>query len=269
MTTTIFDGKTFAKEREKLLKLKVKELKATKGVPKLVAILVGRDKASLIYTNLKKKTAERVGIKFQVVKFPSTTDYKEIIKKIKELNKEDSVHGVMVQLPLPIELKKKTRVILQSIDKNKDVDGLRVKSIYTPAAVKAVSEIIQYVIKPLAYIGKKAAVVGAAGTVGKGVTKELTRMGFKVCECEKGTRDLYAKLHEVDIVVSATGVPGLISSQMLKEGVVAIDVGAPKGDIDYKAVSKMASFVTPVPGGVGPVTIICLLENLVEACYKK
>lgn len=265
MKTTIFDGKAFAKEREKILKAKVKELKVK---PKLVAILIGRDKASLIYTNLKKKTAERVGIKFQVVKFPSTTNYQVIIKKIKELNKDDSVHGVMVQLPFPQELKKKTRTILQSIDRHKDVDGLRLKSIYTPAAVKAVGEIIQHVIKPLAYIGKKAAVVGALGTVGKGVTRDLTKMGFKVCECEKGTRDLYAKLHEVDVVVSATGVPGLISSQMLKEGVVAIDVGAPKGDLDYKGISKMASFITPVPGGVGPVTIVCLLENLVEASSK-
>jgi methylenetetrahydrofolate dehydrogenase (NADP+) / methenyltetrahydrofolate cyclohydrolase len=115
------------------------------------------------------------------------------------------------------------------------------------------------------YFGKKAGVVGAYGMVGKAVTIQLTKMGYKVCECDKNTRDLYAKLHEVDLVVSATGSPNLIKGQMLKEGVIAIDVGAPEGDFEFESVSRVANFVTPVPGGVGPVTVISLLENLVDS----
>src|SRR5258708_18199826 len=262
---TIFDGKRFAKDKEEELKTKVSELRTK---PKLVSILLGNDKASLLYTNLKEKTAKRIGAKFEIKKLPSDTSPEKIIGLIIKLNNDKKVNGIMLQLPLPKELSKFKIKILNSITPEKDVDGLTKNSPYTPATAKAVVEIIKFAITPLPYIGKKAAVVGANGTVGKSVTGEIKKLGFKVTECDKDTRDIYAKLHEVDLVVSVTGEPKLIKSEMLKEGVIAIDVGAPDGDLDFSKVSKVASFVTPVPGGVGPVTIVSLLENLIEAVYN-
>lgn len=256
----IFDGKKFANEKEEILKTKVSTLKIK---PKLISILVGNDKASSLYSALKQNAAKRIGLGFEIKKLSQDTSAEEIINLIKKLNTDKKVNGIMVQLPLPKALKTKTQKILNTIDSKKDVDGLTKNSPYTPAAVKAVSEIINFAIKPLPYIGKKAAVVGAKGSVGKNVVGEIKKLGFKVTECDKDTRDLYAKLHEVDLIVSATGEPQLIKSQMLKEGVIAIDVGAPVGDFDFESVKRVSSFLTPVPGGVGPVTVVSLLENLV------
>jgi methylenetetrahydrofolate dehydrogenase (NADP+) / methenyltetrahydrofolate cyclohydrolase len=262
--TTIFDGKKYAAVKEQLLKSELKKLNVK---PKLVSILVGQDRASLLYTNLKKKAASRIGVKFIIKKFPENTDYKKIILIIKQLNDDKTVNGIMVQLPLPKNLKPKTRIILNSIAKNKDVDGLRVGSSFMPATVRAIKETINEATKDMPYFGKRATVVGAKGTVGKAVVKMLEDMNYKVCECDKNTRDLYAKLTNADLVVSATGQPGLVKKEMLKEGVIAIDVGAPVGDFGRGIASK-AGFVTPVPGGIGPVTIACLLENLVETANE-
>ncbi|HWA51641.1 MAG TPA: bifunctional 5,10-methylenetetrahydrofolate dehydrogenase/5,10-methenyltetrahydrofolate cyclohydrolase [Patescibacteria group bacterium] len=257
----VFDGKKFAADKEKVLK---KEIASLKNKPKLVSILVGNDKASLLYTKLKQKAAIRVGAKFIIKKFPDKVTHTEIIKEIGKLNKDKKINGIMVQLPLPGKLKVKTRTIVNSIDKNKDVDGLRNKSQYKQATVKGIESILDFATKDLAYFGKRATVVGAKGIVGKGVVTMLEERNYKVCICDKDTRDLYAKLTNADLVVSATGVPELIKGEMIKEGSIAIDVGSPKGDFDGK-VTERASFVTPVPGGVGPVTIVSLLENLVEA----
>src|SRR5258706_3820203 len=259
--TIMFDGKQFAKQKENLLKEKVRSLKIK---PKLVSILVGNNSASLLYTKLKKAEATRIGITFEVKKLKEDEIAENIIDLIKKLNSDKKVNGIMVQLPLPSKLKTKTKKILNTIDPKKDVDGLTSKSHFTQASARAISEIVKFVIEPLAYIGKKAAVVGASGMVGKGATTELKKLGFQVTECDIDTRDLYAKLHEVDIIVSATGEKELIKGEMLKEGVIAIDVGAPSGDFAFKSVAKVASFITPVPGGVGPVTIVCLLENLID-----
>ncbi len=258
----IFDGKKFAKEKESLLKEKISKLKTT---PKLVSILVGNDEASVLYTNLKQKAAKRVGIKFEIKKFPSIVTRDTLIDLINKLNKDKSVNGIMVQLPLPNQLKIKTQGILNVIAKEKDIDGLTRNSPYVPATVKAVRGIIEYATKPLPYFGKRAVVLGAKGVVGKGVVTLLARMGYKVTECDKNTRDLYAKLTGADLIISATGAPGLIKGEMIKEGFIAIDVGAPYGDFDFKSVVTRAGFITPVPGGVGPVTIVCLLENLVDS----
>lgn len=259
--TIIFDGKAFAKVKEIILKKKVSGLKTK---PKLVSILVGNDDASILYTNLKKKAATRIGIKFEIKRLPEETSPQDIIKMIKELSGDKSVHGIMVQLPLPEKIKDTwKKKILQSISPKKDVDGLTKNSPFLPAAVKAVKEIVQFAIKDLPYVGKKSVVVGAKGNVGRGVVKELQKMNFKVTECDKDTRDFYAKLHEADLIVSATGVENLIKGEMLKEGAILIDVGSPKPEIDSSNVR--ASFVTPVPGGVGPVTIVSLLENLVDS----
>lgn len=258
----VFDGKNFATTKESELKLRVEKLPHS---PKLVSILVGNDKASLLYTNLKEKAAKKVGINFIIKKFPDTTTPEKLISEIEKLNNDTKVNGLMVQLPLPANLKTKTKKILNTIDKNKDVDGHRANSKFMPAAVRAVKEILEFAVKDLAYTGKKAAVVGGKGVVGAKIVELLEDKGYKVCVCDKDTRDLYAKLTNVDLIVSATGTEGLIKAEMVKEGVIAIDVGAPVGDLDPK-IGEKAIFYTPVPGGVGPVTITCLLENLVSAC---
>lgn len=255
----VFDGKEFAREKEEKLKAEIKKKKIT---PKIVSILVGDDKASALYTKLKKEAAGRVGVKFVINS--KLSSYKEIIEKIKELNEDDSVNGIMVQLPLPTNLRSKTQSILNTINKRKDVDGLTHNSPFMPASVKAIKSIVEFAVNGMPYFGKKAAVIGAKGMVGRKTVEVLTKMGYKVTECDKDTRDLYAKLNGVDLVVSATGVNNLIRGEIIKEGVIAIDVGAPRGDFDFKSVEPRSSFITPVPGGVGPVTIISLFENLCQ-----
>lgn len=264
MIPIIFDGKAFAKEKELELKAKIKESKKT---PKIISILVGKDPASILYTKLKQKAAKRVGAKFLIHKLKDSVEPQVIIDLIQKCNNDNSIDGIMVQLPLPEKLKSKTNTILKTIAKGKDVDGLTKNSPFIPAAVRAVREIVKYATKDLPYFGKKAAVIGASGMVGKGVVKELQKIGYKVTECDINTRDFYQKLTGVDLIVSATGVAGLVKGEMIKEGVIAVDVGAPRGDFDKK-VFKKVSFITPVPGGVGPVTIACLLENLTEAVYN-
>jgi methylenetetrahydrofolate dehydrogenase (NADP+)/methenyltetrahydrofolate cyclohydrolase len=263
--TNIFDGKKFARDKEILLAEKIKKDKLKL---KLVTILVGSDEASVLYTKLKANAAKRVGINFEIKKLDATVTPEKIIDIIMKLNHDKKVNGIMIQLPLPGKLKTKTSKIINSIDKNKDVDGLTKNSPYTPAAVRAVKEIIELAVKSLSYSGKKAAVVGANGVVGKAITNELKKMGYRVTECDITTRDLYAKLTGADLIISATGVAGLIKGEMIKEGVIAIDIGAPIGDFDFKAVADRAFFITPVPGGVGPVTVISLLENLVDSVYN-
>lgn len=259
--TMIFDGKNYAAQKEEILKEKVSTLKIK---PKIVSILIGNDQASILYTNLKQKAAKRIGATFIIKKFPENSIPEKIISEIKKNNNNKTVHGIMVQLPLPKEISKFKSKILNAIAREKDVDGLTKNSPYLPATIKAVKEILGFATKDLSYFGKKAAVVGAKGVVGSGVVKMLTQGGYKVTECDKDTRDLYAKLTGVDLIVSAAGVPNLIKGEMIKEGVIAIDVASPIGDFD-KGVYDRASFVTPVPGGVGPVTISCLLENLVDS----
>lgn len=256
----IFDGKKFAQEREEILKKRVEGLKIK---PRLASVLVGSNPASVLYINLKKRAASRVGVEFVVFKLKGGVGGGEVIKLIEKLNLDKKVNGIMVQLPLPLSLRGRTRSILNTIDPQKDVDGLTKSSSFMPAAVRAVKSILEFATKDLAYFGKKAGVVGAKGMVGEKVCLMLEEKGYKVTRCDKETRDLYAKLNGVDLVIGVTGVPGLIKGEMIKEGCIAIDVGSPKGDFD-KSVFGRAGFVTPVPGGVGPVTILCLFENLVE-----
>src|SRR3989304_3520976 len=167
---TIFNGQKFAQERQKILRVKVKKLSFT---PRLVSILVGTDPASLLYTKLKQKAARKVGINFKIKKFPENINFKEIIEEIEEYNNDDSIQGIMIQLPLPASLKLKTKNILRAIAPQKDVDGLTLNSLFVPATVKAIVEIVEFATKPLAYFGKKASVVGASGTVGRGIVKKL------------------------------------------------------------------------------------------------
>ena len=274
--TIIFDGKAFAEKKEQTIKSKVQKLKE-KGINlRLVSILAGDDPASILYTKLKKKAAERVGIEFEIIRFGSDESIHRIKKVIFQLNKDSNVHGIMVQLPLPEKLKFNTREVIEAITPEKDVDGMREDSKFVPATVKAVLAILKVAkvdkALPAGRQVDKIAVVGSEGMVGKPLVKELKGMNYDVFEVGKKSKEFSyeAMKHfsDIDVLVSAAGVPNLIKPDMVKDGAVVIDVGSPKGDVDFPSVSKKASFITPVPGGVGPVTVISLLENLVIGVEK-
>jgi methylenetetrahydrofolate dehydrogenase (NADP+)/methenyltetrahydrofolate cyclohydrolase len=265
----VFDGKKFAEWKEARLMGKVSAFKEKGVFPRMVSILVGDDPASKIYLKLKKKASERVGIGMGILEVDESILPQKLIGIINKLNKNKDVHGIMLQLPMPERILDSKSEILNSIDPRKDVDGLTDNSPFVPAVARAVSDIVNFAIKSLACVVKKAVVVGGDGTVGKSVTIELRRLGFKVSPCDKNTRDFYAKLHEADLIVSATGVSDLIKGDMIKEGAIIIDVGAPKGDVSFEDVFKRASFITPVPGGVGPVTVASLLENVVDSAGRQ
>lgn len=268
----IINGKKLAAPREQKLLAKLEKLEEK---PRVVSILIGDDPASLLYTEIKQKKAKELGIDFKPSYFPASVNYVNTLQLIKALNRTSGVDGVMVQLPLPKEFLRmhQPHELLNAIDPGKDIDGLSVQSKFLPAAVKAVLSILEdekVVVK-----GKKVVVVGISDLVGKPLARELEKMGSGVTSCNSKTEDLKKETLQGDILISATGVPGIIKGDMVKEGAVVIDVGISevdgkiKGDIDFDGVLPKVSKITPVPGGVGPMTVISLMENVVECMERK
>jgi len=262
---TIFDGRLFAAEKEASLILKVMGLKARGVYPKLASILVGNNPASELYVNLKKKEAEKIGAEVDIYFVSEKTKIDDIVLLIDTLNTDENVHGIMVQLPLPASLSKFKDQVIDSISPSKDVDGLRSDSQFLHPTSKAVVDILKFAEKGLEVSPKTVCVVGATGMVGTPLVKELKEEGYEVIECDTKTSDLKSLTLQGEVLISTTGIPGLIKNDMVKRDAIVIDVGSPKGDVEI-GIEKIASFVTPVPGGVGPVTISALLENLVSAC---
>lgn len=280
----VFDGLKFAQKKEKKLKTAVAKMKVK---PKLAMILVGNDKASRVFVNLKKEAAERTGIKFELKKFSASASEKEIIDFIKEKNGEKETTGIIIQLPLPKKLNE-TR-LRRSIHPFKDVDCLHpenlgllmmAKPVFYPATVRAILEILSRVPpseeslpatseeglstgQPRGLTGREVVIVGASNLVGKPLAMVMSNFGATVTLCRSKTRDLAKHTREAEILITATGKPGLIKKEMVKNGAVVIDVGELKGDV-AKDVEGKASFITPVPGGVGPVTVVSLLENMLQ-----
>lgn len=271
----IFDGKKLALEKEEELKDRVQHLQKRDITPKLYAVLIGDNPASKLYVSLKKKAAERIGVILQLNELQTATD-EQIIHLIRVANKDQSIHGIMIQLPLPQELHGTEDLILNTIAPEKDVDGLTTKGKYFPATVKAIFYAIEeaqkrgFLSKDLSTID--TCVEGAKGEVGKRVTRELEVKGARVTgvdikDLASQGSTLRACSVKADLLISATGVPGLIKKSMVKKGAVVIDVGAPSGDVS-EDVREVASFITPVPGGIGPMTVVCLLENLVDSAQE-
>jgi methylenetetrahydrofolate dehydrogenase (NADP+) / methenyltetrahydrofolate cyclohydrolase len=247
---------------------------------------VGEDPASILYQNLKKKAAERIGAEVKIKNYEAGIKISDLIDEINTLNSDPAVNGIMIQLPLPASFTKDDRdKIIKAIALEKDVDGLRTDSKFIAPTAKAVLEVFTEALKvvPLKVDPLKVSVIGATGFEGKLIVKALNQeykqslaredgknKGLKgigkieVIELNSKTENLEEMVKNSDVVISVTGIPDLIKQDMVKEGAILIDVGAPKGDIEKKAYEK-ASFVSPVPGGVGPVTISCLLENLIKA----
>ena len=276
----IIDGKKVAAELREELKKKVVELKSTyNATPGLTVILVGEDAPSKIYVKNKEKFAKEVGMNSEVIRYPADLEEKVLLNKIKELNKNNKVSGILVQLPLPKHIDK--RKVIETIDHEKDVDGFHpinvgnLSSGYEssiPCTPLGCILLLKKVEKNLS--GKHAVVIGRSNLNGKPMTQLLLKENCTVTITHSKTKDLKAECLRADIIIAAVGIPKLVKGDWVKKGAIVIDVGINKtdsglvGDVDFDEVSKVAKAVTPVPGGVGPMTIACLLNNTVE-CFEK
>lgn len=254
-----FDGKIFAAEIETKVKNKVRNFVLK---PKIVSVLVGDDPASALYTKLKKAAAERVGVQFEIVKEKEEVTSEKLRKILEAVGKREDVIGVMVQLPLPRESRKDTEEILSAIPLDKDVDGLR----YPDSGV--VPPVVMAILNVVEKIGgnpQKFVVIGASGFVGSATCRELEKMGKEVIKVDSATKDVRDLVLQGDIVISCVGKEGVVNGDMVRDGLIAIDVGAPRGDMTSEVYQK-ASVSVEVPGGIGPVTISCLMQSVVDRC---
>ncbi len=273
----IIDGKELAKKVRKELKKDVEELKA-KGInPKLAVIMVGNDPGSTVYVRNKSKACEKVGIEFEEFLFDEKTEESELLELIDKLNADDTVHGILLQCPVPkhIDVNKAFR----RISPNKDVDGFNPINVgnltigedafisCTPYGVVKMFE--EYNIETE---GKRAVILGRSNIVGKPMIQCMLNKNSTVTVCHSRTQNIGEVIKEADIVIAAIGKPNFVKADMVKDGAVVIDVGINRlddgtitGDVDYENVAPKASYITPVPGGVGPMTIAMLLNNVVKA----
>jgi len=274
--TVIIDGKKVSSEIKAQLKVRLDEYKEKGGVCGLAVIIVGDDPASKIYVRNKMTACAEVGIKNFNYELPVDASQEEIISIIKELNKNDEVKGILVQLPLPKHLDE--RKILAQIDPEKDVDGFSAyqmgklvlgEKCFPSCTPRGIVELLH--AYNIDITGKKAVVVGRSNTVGKPMALMLLKENATVTVAHSKTKDLAAVTSEADILVVAVGKAKFIKKDMVKEGAVVIDVGMNRengklcGDVDFEEVKDKCSFITPVPGGVGPMTVTMLLKNTVDA----
>ncbi|WP_416440251.1 bifunctional 5,10-methylenetetrahydrofolate dehydrogenase/5,10-methenyltetrahydrofolate cyclohydrolase [Leeuwenhoekiella sp. A16] len=285
---TILDGKKVSNDIKNEITAEVNKMKERgEKVPHLAAIIVGNDGASLTYVNSKVKACERVGFESTMVRMPSTTSEYELLSKIKELNENDDIDGFIVQLPLPPQIN--TQEVLMTVNPDKDVDGFHPTnfgkmaldmSTFIPATPFGILELLErYEVETQ---GKHTVVIGRSHIVGRPMSILMGRKGFPgnstVTLTHSRTKNITQITSQADIIISALGVPGFLKAEMVKDDVVIIDVGITRvpdetrergyyltGDVDYENVSKKASYITPVPGGVGPMTIAMLLKNTLLA----
>jgi methylenetetrahydrofolate dehydrogenase (NADP+)/methenyltetrahydrofolate cyclohydrolase len=273
---TIIDGKALSAEIREDLKVQVAELKEKGVTPGLAVILVGDDPASAVYVRSKARACDELGMHSVVHTLPAETTTEELIALVRACNADKALHGILIQLPLPKHLD--ALEILREVDPNKDVDGLHVVTAgrllvgekgFIPCTPKGVIRLIKSTGTQIA--GKRAVVVGRSNMVGKPVSLLLLNENATVTMCHSRTRDLDKVCAEADILVAAIGRPEMVTGAFVKSGAVVIDVGTTKvdgklkGDVLFDEAAKKASFITPVPGGVGPMTITMLMENTIEA----
>lgn len=277
MVAKILDGKQIAKEYRQRLKNQVNELKEHGFTPKLSVILVGNDGASQSYVKSKKKAAEKIGMISEIVHLDESTSEEEVLSELNRLNNDDTVSGILVQVPLPKQVSEQK--VLETINPNKDVDGFHPINIgklyideqtFVPCTPLGIMEILKHADINLE--GKNAVVIGRSHIVGQPVSKLLLQANATVTILHSRTKNMNAHLKQADVIVSAVGQPGLVTKENVKEGAVIIDVGNTpdengklKGDVVYDEVKEIASAITPVPGGVGPLTITMVLNNTLLA----
>lgn len=264
----IIDGRKLALAHEQKVKQKIAKLDVKL---KVVSILIGDDPPSVLYTNMKQKKAQEVGIDFIPIKFPANSSFEAVADTIKKLNFDPSIAGIMVQLPLPNKFlpKEQTDKLLNLINPKKDIDGLVDNSPFLPATVRGIFELLED--ENIDLKGKKVVVLGRSKIVGKPTAEEAKKRGAYVDICHSKTENLKKHTLAADILIAAVGKPHLVTGDMVKVGVVVIDVGTQEvngklvGDVDFKNLAKKASKITPVPGGVGPMTVIALMENAADS----
>jgi len=262
MAEYVFDGKNASNVILENLRIKVR---LENLEPVMATILVGDDKASKLYTNLKKAATNRIGGQMLLKEFPANALVRDLKFAIRSFNRNNEVKGIMVQLPLPEKLKSYTEEIVNCINPKKDIDGLRTESNFLPATVKAIfsvllnAEVLKFFKKH-----ETISVLGAKGAVGSRLVKELKLKNYKVVEIDLENKNNFKKLPKSKVVISATGQANVVKSKDIAKNAVIIDIGAPKPEFS-KDCYKKASFYTPVPGGVGPMTVVSLMENLVIA----
>ncbi len=281
MSAQLIDGNATAKAMRESIRQRVEaRTNAGKRAPGLAVVLVGNDPASEVYVSHKRKDCEQVGIISTAYDLPDTTSQEELINLIDELNGNDKIDGILVQLPLPAGLK--SDEILERIDPKKDVDGFHPFNVgrlaqrlplLRPCTPAGVVDLLDGTGQDIT--GMHAVIVGASNIVGRPMGLELLLRGCTVTTCHRFTKDLASFVQQADIVVVAVGKPGIVQGEWIKDGAIVIDVGINRlesgkliGDVDFEAAAERASFITPVPGGVGPMTRAKLLENTLFACEE-
>jgi methylenetetrahydrofolate dehydrogenase (NADP+)/methenyltetrahydrofolate cyclohydrolase len=282
MNARILDGKRIAQELLDRIGKRVSERKAQGKVePGLAVVLVGDDAASSVYVRNKRKACHQVGFVSFDYDLPSTTTQVELFALIDRLNADPAVHGILVQSPLPEHIDEDA--LVDRIDPNKDVDGFQAVNVgrlalrrfgLRPCTPKGVMTLLGHTDRPVR--GQHAVVVGVSNHVGRPLVLELLIAGCTTTCCHRFTRDLEGYVRQADILVVAVGKPGLVKGDWIKPGAVVVDVGINRlddgrlvGDVDFAAASQRASWITPVPGGVGPMTVATLMENTLEAAEAR
>ncbi len=277
----IIDGKLISKSVKDKIAEEVKELKKIGVTPGLAVIIVGENPASQIYVRNKQRACEEVGFESFKYEMPENTTQDELLELIKKLNDDDSVNGILCQLPLPKHIDEST--VINNISPKKDVDAFHPENVgrimigdysFLPCTPAGVMELIASTGTDIA--GKECVVVGRSNIVGKPMAMLLLHKSGTVTICHSKTKDLKAECQRADILVAAVGVPKLITGDMVKEGAVLIDVGMNRdengklcGDIDFDSCKDKTSYITPVPGGVGPMTIAMLMKNTLTAAKEQ
>lgn len=280
MPAQIIDGKAIANKLKLQIRREVEQLKAQGVQPGLAAVLVGDNPASVIYVRNKRKACDEVGIYSEEHRLPEQTRQEDLLKLIESLNSDPKVHGILIQLPLPKQIN--TDRVLNAVSPAKDVDGLHPYNVgrltmgtpqfvpCTPAGVIAMLDEHKIPIE-----GRRAVIVGRSNLVGRPLSLLLMHRHATITVCHSRTKEIGAVCREGDILVAAMGKPKFITAEMVKEGAVVIDVGINRletgqlvGDVDFEPVSKKAGWITPVPGGVGPMTVVMLMYNTLQSVKR-
>jgi methylenetetrahydrofolate dehydrogenase (NADP+)/methenyltetrahydrofolate cyclohydrolase len=281
VSAKIIDGVAIAKKIRAECRRRTDQLRSRLGVsPGLAVVLVGSDPASRVYVRNKIRACEEVGIQSQTITFPDDVSQQEVMEAIDRLNKDPLIHGILVQLPLPRHLTVSTTI--ETISAEKDVDGFHLynagglilgNTAFPPCTPFGVTKILEH--EGIELEGKNVVVVGASNIVGKPMALMLMHREATVSICHAKTKDLAQYTILADILIVAAGKPNLILPQMIKTGAVVIDVGINRlpdgrlvGDVDFNGVSEKASYITPVPGGVGPMTVTMLLANTIGSAER-
>ena len=281
MSATILSGQLISGTIREGIKKEVESLRQQYGItPGLAVIIVGEDQASQVYVRRKNAACEEMGIYSEVIRLPATVSQTNLLEELDALNSNPRIHGILVQLPLPGHID--AEEILNRILPDKDVDGFHPlnvgnlsigKECLIPCTPHGVIKILE--ISGIAIDGKRAVIIGRSNIVGKPMASLLLARNATVTVCHSRTKDLGAVAREADILVAAIGKPNFVTAAMVKPGATVIDVGINRvgdklvGDVDFASVSEVAGAITPVPGGVGPLTIVMLLHNTVTAAQKQ